>query len=90
MREGVRVPEPPVHLGGLERGLFAGGTVGLSLQVAKAIRLFPEIAIYTPLAGHGVALPGDVVRVSPDVAPGTPVILQAGLGVAFGGAGREP
>lgn len=69
--------------------LFAGGTIGVSLEVARILCLFPEIAIYTPLAGHGVALPGYVVRVSPDVGPGTPVLLQAALGIAFGGAGRE-
>jgi hypothetical protein len=69
--------------------LFAGGTIGISLEVARILRLFPEIAIYTPLAGQGVALPGYVVRVSPDVGPGTPVLLQASLGIALGGAGRE-
>jgi hypothetical protein len=67
--------------------LFAGGTLGVSLEVAHGFRLFPEIAIYTPLRGRGVALPGHVVRVSPDVGPGTPVIVQAALGVAMGSDG---
>jgi hypothetical protein len=67
--------------------LFAGGTLGVSIEVVPGVRLFPEIAIYTPLRGSGVALPGDVVRVSPDVGPGRPVLVQAALGFAVGTAG---
>ena len=64
--------------------LFAGATIGLSLQAGSSFRVFPEIAIYTPLSGHGVALPGHIVRVSPDIGPGKPVIFQAGIGFSFG------
>lgn len=64
--------------------LFAGGTLGVSLEVARGLRLFPEIAIYTPLNGSGVALPGNVVRVSPDVGPGRPVLVQMAVGVGIG------
>jgi hypothetical protein len=62
--------------------LFAGGTLGVSFEVTRGLRLFPEIAIYTPLTGHGVALPGDVVRVTPDVGPGRPVLVLVAVGVA--------
>jgi hypothetical protein len=63
--------------------LFAGGTVGVSFKLGMA-RIMPEIAIYTPLSGQGVALQGSAVRVSPDVGPGAPVIVQAGLAFSFG------
>jgi len=63
--------------------LFAGGTVGVSFKLGP-LRLIPEIAIYTPLAGHGVALQGYAVRISPDVGLGMPVIVQAGLAFSFG------
>lgn len=64
--------------------LFAGGTVGVSLRMGPRIRIMPEIALYTPLAGHGVPLQGYSVRISPDVGLGTPVIVQAGLAFSFG------
>ncbi len=67
--------------------LFAGGTLGVSLEVVRGLRIFPEIAIYTPLMGHGVALPGDVVRVSPDVGPGRPVLVQIAVGVSANSTG---
>lgn len=67
--------------------LFAGGTIGLSFD-GGSLRIMPEIAIYSALRGHGVALPGDVVRVSPDVGGGTPVLLQAGVAFAFGSGAR--
>ena len=63
--------------------LFAGGTVGFSFRLGL-LRLIPQIAIYTPLAGRGVALQGYAVRVSPDVGPGAPVIVQGGLALSFG------
>ena len=50
--------------------LFGGGTLGVSLELARGFRVLPEIAIYTPLHGRGVGLPGDVVRVPPDVGRG--------------------
>jgi hypothetical protein len=64
--------------------LFAGGTIGVSFKLGPTIRVMPEIAIYTPLAGHGVALQGYALRVSPDVGLGKPVIVQAGLALSSG------
>ena len=64
--------------------VLAGGTVGLSLANGPDFRIFPEIAVYTTVAGHGIGLPGAVVRVPPDVGGGQPVFLQAGIGFSFG------
>lgn len=43
--------------------VLAGGTVGLSLANGPDFRIFPEVAIYTTVAGHGIALPGGALRV---------------------------
>lgn len=67
--------------------MFAGGTIGVSFAAGPSVRIMPEIAVYSTLRGHGVALPRDAVRVSPDVGLGRPVLLQAGVGVAFGSTG---
>jgi hypothetical protein len=67
--------------------LFAGGTLGVSFEVVRGLRIFPEIAIYTPLTGHGVALPGDVVRVTPDVGLGRPVLVKIAVGVSASSTG---
>lgn len=67
--------------------LFAGGTLGVSMEVTRGLRVFPEIAVYTPLRGSGVALPGYVLRVSPDVGPGRPVLVQLVIGMAMSGSG---
>jgi hypothetical protein len=61
-----------------------GGSIGLSLADGPNFRFIPEIAVYTTVAGHGVALPGYVVRVPPDVGGGQPTFIQAGIGFAFG------
>ena len=63
--------------------LFIAGTVGFSFKVGVA-RFVPEIALYTPLTGGAVALPGSTLRVSPDLGVGKPVIVQAGLAFSFG------
>ena len=68
--------------------LFAGGTIGVAFAAARIGRVMPELAIYTVLAGNGVPLPGNVVRVSPDVGGGRPVLIQAGVAFSFGSGSR--
>ena len=64
--------------------LLGGASIGVSLQAGESLRVAPEIAVYTPLSGQGVALQGHLLRVSPDVGFGSPVLVQAGLAFAFG------
>ena len=64
--------------------LLGGASIGVSLLAGESLRVAPEIAVYTPLSGKGLALPGDVLRVSPDVGFGRPVLVQAGVAFAFG------
>jgi hypothetical protein len=64
--------------------VLAGGTLGLSWAVGENLRIIPEVSVYTTVAGHGMAIPGHVVRVSPDVGTGDPTFIQGGIGIAFG------
>jgi hypothetical protein len=70
--------------------LLGGGTVGTSIALTPSLRVFVELAGYTPLVAEGVPAELGTIRMAPDVGPGRPVVLQLGAGLSIGADGAAP